>query len=122
MGFFNNFLIQEPQPVTTTIAPIDITTTPVSKELEISISPSEDVIRVRLGEPLQISCVARGPYSSLNTLIYKDQTPVEQSDSGNVEVRIESASRKDAGEYLCYGFPPDRSSYAVKRVEVLVGN
>lgn len=36
-------------------------------------------------------------------------------------VKIERASRSDAGQYLCYGFPADRSTYLAKTITVVVG-
>ena len=45
---------------------------------------------------------------------------MEQSDSSSVRLRIESADSSNAGQYLCYGFPSDRSTYAVKTFNVVI--
>jgi hypothetical protein len=51
----------------------------------------------------------------------KTKEPFEQSESGVVSIRIENAKKSDSGQYLCYGFPPDRSKYEVKMFKVVVG-
>ena len=53
--------------------------------------------------------------------LYFLQKPLDQSENGQVTVRIERASRSDAGQYLCYGFPSDRSTYLAKTINVIVG-
>ena len=44
-----------------------------------------------------------------------------QSDTGVVEVLISNAKYSDEGDYLCYGYPSDRSVYDVKAIKVTVG-
>ena len=38
-----------------------------------------------------------------------------------MSIKIENAKKSDSGQYLCYGFPPDRSKYEVKLFKVVVG-
>jgi hypothetical protein len=45
---------------------------------------------------------------------------LEQSESGLVVVRVDSAKSSDAGQYLCYGYPADRSTYTTKAITVIV--
>jgi len=54
--------------------------------------------------------------------IHIKKVPVGQSDSGSVEVLITNAKFSDEGDYLCYGYPTDRSVYDVKAIKVTVGN
>ncbi len=53
--------------------------------------------------------------------MFESKKPLEQSENGQVTVRIERASRSDSGQYLCYGFPQDRSTYLAKSINVVVG-
>lgn len=46
--------------------------------------------------------------------------PLAQSDKGNVELTVENAKLSDEGEYLCYGYPIDRSIYDVKAIKVVI--
>ena len=85
------------------------------------MNPDQETITVRVGETLAFTCSARGPFPTIQVLIYKDQVPVDQSDSGSVQLRKDSCQDSDAGQYLCYAFPPDRSSYVVKSINVVVG-
>ena len=48
------------------------------------------------------------------------QQPLLQSETGVVVLKIESAKKSDQGQYLCYGFPPDRSTYEAKAITVKV--
>ena len=60
--------------------------------------------------------------ANLQTMIYRDNEPLENSDSTVVKLRIENANSRNAGQYLCYGFTQDRSSYAVKSFNIQVGD
>ena len=95
------------------------TTTPDS--LILDIDPDIEEIIVQENDAISFSCRIRGPYKILNLLVYKDQEPVNQSDSGFIEIHVNNAKAKDAGTYLCYGFPPDRSNYIVKSLVVNIG-
>ncbi|CAF0767900.1 unnamed protein product [Brachionus calyciflorus] len=94
------------------------TTTSIPGVLEMTLNPDVETLKVRQGGVLQFNCDVTGPYSKLLVLVYKDTKPVDQSDSGSLTVRIENFKASDAGSYLCYGFPEDRSNYVVKSLNV----
>lgn len=45
---------------------------------------------------------------------------MSESETNTVNVIVNSVSIDQAGEYLCYGFPVDRSTYAAGAVKVVV--
>lgn len=90
-------------------------------ELSLQVSPNQETFNVRAGETLEFTCSARGPFPTIQVLVYKDQVPVDQSDSRSVQIRKENAQPSDGGQYICYAFPPDRSSYVVKSINVVIG-
>jgi hypothetical protein len=47
--------------------------------------------------------------------------PLNQSETGSVEVLIKNAKYSDEGDYLCYAYPADRTVYEVKAINVVVG-
>lgn len=103
-----------------------LTTTPriettTLDSLVLDINPEVEEIIVQENGVIEFSCQVRGPYETLHLLVYKDQDPVNQSDSGFIKIRIENAKAQDAGTYLCYGFPTDRSNYIVKSLIVNIG-
>jgi hypothetical protein len=44
-----------------------------SGDLSLYINPDQETITIREGETLDFTCTARGPFSSLQVLIYKEQ-------------------------------------------------
>lgn len=84
------------------------------------MNPDQETITIRAGETLFFTCTGHGPFPVIQVLVYKDNVPVDQAEK-SVQIRKDNAQESDSGQYNCYAFPPDRSSYVIKSVNVVVG-
>lgn len=106
-------------------SPISFTTTSPTEALKIVIQPGVEtenglVINVDERSRLSIQCSVSGPLHNLKAIIYKDQTLIQESETETVVAHFDSVYGSDEGEYLCYGFPADRSTYAAAAVKLVV--